>query len=122
MTAPVVFDVSYVPDPPVVTVRATGLTDTALTVEVTGLDLRKVTFKPKTALAAVLSDLVNSLAEAAPAIVRQKTADLSPDIPLGEPIGCSIPAGGSAVRIRLASPELSAHGDMLMISGTADVS
>ncbi|MFF8959822.1 hypothetical protein [Streptomyces sp. NPDC014894] len=120
--APVEFDVAYQPDPPVVTVQATGLTDTALTVQVTGLDLEQVAFNPKTPLADVLSGLVNDLAQAAPGIVKDKVTGLTPDIPLGEPIGCSFPIGGGTVLIRLTSPELSAHGDMLMVSGTADVS
>ncbi|GAA2230039.1 hypothetical protein GCM10010232_15420 [Streptomyces amakusaensis] len=122
MSAPIEFDVSYAPDPPVVTVQATGITDTALTVKVTGLDLERVTFTPKTVLADALSGLVNDLALAAPGIVKKKTEGLTPDIPLGTPIGCDIPIGDATVKLRLAAPELAAHGDMLMISGTADVS
>ncbi|MER5770266.1 hypothetical protein [Streptomyces sp. NPDC001985] len=121
-TAPIEFDVSYTPDPPVVTVQATGISDTALTVRVTDLDLEQVTFTPGTVLADALSGLVNDLAKAAPDIVKGKITGLTPDIPLDTPIGCGIPIGGATIQISLASPELAAHGDMLMISGTADIS
>ncbi|MFI9202908.1 hypothetical protein [Streptomyces sp. NPDC053048] len=120
--AAVEFNVTYDPDPPVVTVKATGLTATALTVKVTDLDLRRVTFKPESVLAAPLTGLVNALALAAPPIVKDKVKGLSPDIPLGKPIGCDIPVGGGTVHVRLASPELGSHDGMLMISGTAAVS
>ncbi|GLF93255.1 hypothetical protein [Streptomyces yaizuensis] len=120
--APIEFDVSYTPDPPVVTVQATAITDTALTVQVTDVKLDQVTFTPKTPLADVLSGLVNDLAKKAPDLVREKTEGLTPDIPLNTPIGCSIPVGGATVQIRLAAPQLGDHDGMLMISGTADVS
>ncbi|MFI9722864.1 hypothetical protein ACIHFE_24930 [Streptomyces sp. NPDC052396] len=120
--APIEFDVSYTPDPPVITVKATGLTDTALTVEVTDLNLQQVRFKPKTTLADILSGLVNDLAKNAPPIVKNKVKGLSPHIPITTPIGCDIPIGGSTVHVRLTSPVLGAHDGMLLISGTADVS
>ncbi|WP_367134135.1 MULTISPECIES: hypothetical protein [Streptomyces] len=122
MSAPIEFDVTYVPESPVVTVQATGLTDTALSVKVTDLDLQQVIFHPKTPLSDVLSGLVNDLAGRAPSIVKGKVTALTPDIPIGRPVGCDIPIGGATVHVKLTSPELAAHGDMLMISGTADVS
>ncbi|MFF4218338.1 hypothetical protein [Streptomyces nondiastaticus] len=122
MAAPIEFDVTYVPDPPVVTVKATGITDTALTVKVTDLDLQQVEFHPKTPLSDVLSGLANDLARAAPPIVKDKVTALSPDIPIGKPIGCDIPVGDATVHVKLASPELGSRDGMLMISGTADVS
>ncbi|MFB7636286.1 hypothetical protein ACFC0M_35845 [Streptomyces sp. NPDC056149] len=122
MSAPIEFDVSYDPPSPVVTVQATGLTDAALTVKVTDLELNSVIFHPQTALSDVLAGLVNGLALAAPGIVKDKVKGLTPDIPLDQPIGCDIPIGEATVHVRLTSPELGAHDDMLLISGTADVS
>ncbi|MEV4921441.1 hypothetical protein [Streptomyces roseoverticillatus] len=122
MAAPIEFEVTYEPSSPVVTVQATGLNDKTLSVKVTDLDLSKVIFHPRTPLSAVLSGLVNDLAGRAPGIVKGKVKGLSPDIGLDKPIGCDIPIGSSTVHVGLASPELAAHGDMLMISGTADVS
>ncbi|WP_424887322.1 hypothetical protein [Streptomyces sp. XH2] len=122
MAAPIEFDVTYDPKSPVVTVKATGITNSALTVQVTALDLRTVTFNPRTPLSDVLSGIVNDLAKKAPGAVKDKVKGLSPDIPIGKPIGCDIPVGGATVHVGLASPELGSHGGMLMISGTADVS
>ncbi|MCF3102104.1 hypothetical protein IPZ58_10960 [Streptomyces roseoverticillatus] len=122
MAAPIEFEVTYEPPSPVVTVQATGLSDKTLTVKVTDLDLSKVIFHPKTPLSSVLSGLVNDLAGKAPGIVKGKVTGLSPDIDLDKPIGCDIPIGDSTVHVGLTSPALGTHGDMLMISGTADVS
>ncbi|MFI2189886.1 hypothetical protein [Streptomyces sioyaensis] len=116
------YEIGYVPKDLRITFQATGLTDKALTVKVTDLNLDRVVFTPKSASALLLKPAADALAPLAPPIVKKKVIGMSSDVPLDKPIGTEITISGQTVSVRLGTPELGSHDGMLMVSGTAVVS
>ncbi|MFI2415176.1 hypothetical protein [Streptomyces sp. NPDC018947] len=116
------FTVRTEPDPPRVTVQADALSDTNLTLKVVHLDLSAIRLLPTNegALAAWLP--ATGLANLATSALRRSFENRTFEVPLGQLLGASFPAGDTEVRVRLDRPELGSHQGMLMISGTASVS
>lgn len=123
MNALIDFDVTLSPQEPNVTFKATGLTDTALSVTLEKIVLNLVVLNPVSDAAKLAAAPANLLALAAPAVVKaalegKKTVD----VPLDKPLGTDIAVNGRTAAVKLTSPQLGSHDGMLMVSGTFAVS
>ncbi|QLJ02827.1 hypothetical protein HZZ00_18610 [Streptomyces sp. NEAU-sy36] len=115
------FAASTEPDPPLVTVRAAGMSDRKLTVQVTKLTLSAIRLSPSNDNAKLVEKQIADLAEPAASAVRGFFEGRTFDVPLDRPLETSFPAGDTEVKVRLDQPVLGSHNGMLMISGTACV-
>ncbi|MFF8912850.1 hypothetical protein ACF08M_05855 [Streptomyces sp. NPDC015032] len=116
-------DFEVVPDPPEphVTFKATGLTDTALSVTLEKIVLNTLSLHPRSDAAKLALPAAYMLALAAPKVIKDALEGQSTDIPLSKPLGAGFTVQGQTVSMNLASPELGSHEGMLMISGTLTV-
>ncbi|MGG7569465.1 hypothetical protein [Streptomyces sirii] len=117
------FEVVLDPTEPNVTLKATGLTDTALSATLEKIVLNSLSLYPKSDAAKLAAAPANLLAAAAPAVLKGALeGKKSVDIPLDKPLGTDITVQGQTVSVKLTSPELGSHDGMLMVSGTFVVS